>query len=470
MRLYDVLKSVEIIGGSGENPQISGLCYDTRQLKPGDIFLAIPGCETNGYNYIMEAALKGASAIVCEQAPPRLTIPVITVRSARQALALMSANYYGHPAEGLKLIGVTGTNGKTTTTYLLKTVLEELLGEKVGIIGTNSHTRTTPESLELNRIFREMLDDGCTHVVMEVSSHALALDRVYGLPFEVGIFTNLTQDHLDFHKTMEDYAAAKARLFSQCRHGVINMDDPAGRGFAAVATGMVHSFSTERFSATYRGEEIDLHPDSVSFQVVTEKESQPVYLPIPGGFSVYNGLGVVAAACALGLPLEKVCQALRRCAGVKGRLEVTPWQGEGTVIIDYAHTPDALENVLSGLRPFTYGRLLCLFGCGGNRDRLKRPRMGAIASRYADVLFVTTDNPRYEEPEAIMKDILRGMTNFNAPVIVEKDRRRAIELALAELRTGDTLLLAGKGHEVYQEIAGEQYHFDEREIVKNFGK
>ena len=467
MRLQQLLSGITAMGGSFGNPDISGISCDSRNVSAGELFFAIPGLESDGHDYIRQAALKGAAAVVCRCAP-RLSIPVIEVANPRRALAQAAANFYGHPAKQLTLLGVTGTNGKTTTTYLLKTVLERLLHTKVGIIGTNSHRRTTPESLDLHRILRRMADEGCTHVVMEVSSHALVLERVHGVHFHSGIFTNLTQDHLDFHGSMEAYACAKAKLFSQCTHGVFNSGDAYGCNLSKVVDCRVKTFCARCDSADYMAQDIALRPDGVRFLALHRGESCPVELPIPGGFTVENALGVIAAACTLDLPFPEVCAALRHCAAVKGRLEPVRWAGEGSVLIDYAHTPDALENVLSGLRPFTQGRLLCLFGCGGDRDKSKRPRMGAIAARHADLIFLSSDNPRSEEPMDIICDILAGMPDFDAPVIVEADRRKAIALALSELRAGDILLLAGKGHETYQERCGERLPFDERELVENY--
>ena len=467
MRLQQALSGISPMSGWCGNPDITGISCDSRSVNPGELFVAVPGLESDGHDYIRQAALKGAAAVICRCAP-RLTIPVIEVENPRQALAQAAANFYNYPARQLTLLGVTGTNGKTTTTYLLKTVLEQLFATKVGIIGTNSHQRTTPESLDLHRILRTMADEGCTHVVMEVSSHALTLDRVHGLHFHTGIFTNLTQDHLDFHGTMEVYASAKAKLFAHCTHGVFNSGDTYGCNLSKVVPCMVQTFCAACDTADFTAQNIDLRPDGVHFLATHGGKTCPVSLPIPGGFTVENALGVIAAACTLNLNFSDVCAALGHCAAVKGRMEPAPWTGEGAVLIDYAHTPDALENVLSGLRPFTPGRLICLFGCGGDRDKTKRPRMGAIAARYADLIFLTSDNPRSEEPMDILCDILAGMTDFDAPVIVESDRRRAIALALSELRSGDTLLLAGKGHETCQECGGERLPFDERQLVADF--
>ena len=418
---------------------------------------------------IEEARDLGATAIVAEEGENVLLVP-----DSRLALATLSANWFGHPARELTVVGVTGTNGKTTTTTLLWGMLQQVLGIPVGLIGTNENRvgqetfpaqRITPESYEVHRWLRQMVDAGCSHVVMEVSSHALCMDRVAGIPFTVGAFTNLSQDHLDFHKTMEAYRQAKGRLFQQSETAVLNLDDEAGRYYAQRLEGKVITYSERREEADLTAENLALYPDRVEFEAVTKEKLAHVCLPIPGSFTIYNALCALGCAQALGLPLEKAAEALTDAPGVKGRMEVVPHSGPGTVIIDYAHTPDALEKVLTTLRGFTPGRLICLFGCGGDRDRGKRLIMGAVCADLADVCVVTSDNPRSERPEAIISDVLRGMVRFDKVKIVEPDRVRAIRLALSLMKEGDTLLLAGKGHETYQEVNGEKKPLDEREIV-----
>jgi UDP-N-acetylmuramoyl-L-alanyl-D-glutamate--2,6-diaminopimelate ligase len=353
-------------------------------------------------------------------------------------------------------------------------MLGKALGTKVGLIGTNENRigeerfpaqRTTPESYEVQRWLRQMADSGCTHAVMEVSSHALCLHRVDGVPFAVGAFTNLTQDHLDFHKNMAAYREAKGRLFSQCAAAVLNLDDEAGRFYAASAPCPVFSYSESRDEADLTAKNLRLFPDRVEFEAVTREEISRVRLNIPGGFTIYNALCALACGQVLHIPLSLAAQALTSAPGVKGRMEVVPTAGAGTVLIDYAHTPDALEKALTALRDFTPGRLLCLFGCGGDRDRSKRPIMGSIAADLADGCIVTSDNPRTEDPQAIIDNILAGMGDFDTPRWVEPDRKKAIRLAMGLLEEGDTLLLAGKGHETYQEKNGKKYHLDEREEV-----
>lgn len=473
MRLDALLEGTGCSGGELENVEVSGISYDTRTLKPGELFVALRGYRTDGHRYIEEAWSKGAAAIVAEEGEKVLLVP-----DSRLALAVLSANWFGHPARELTVIGVTGTNGKTTTTTLLWGMLQQVLGTPVGLIGTNENRvgqetfpakRTTPESYEVHRWLRQMADAGCSHVVMEVSSHALCMDRVAGISFTVGAFTNLSQDHLDFHKTMEAYREAKGRVFQQSETAVLNLDDEAGRYYAQRAEGKVITYSESRGEADLTAENLALYPDRVEFEAVTKEALGHVRLPIPGSFTIYNALCALGCAQALGLPLDKAAGALTNAPGVKGRMEVTPHSGPGTVIIDYAHTPDALEKVLTALRDFTPGRLICLFGCGGDRDRGKRLIMGAVCADLADVCVVTSDNPRSEEPDAIIGDVLRGMVKFDKVKIVEPDRPRAIRLALSLMKEGDTLLLAGKGHETYQEVNGEKRHLDEREIVAKGG-
>lgn len=473
MRLDALLEGTGCSGGELGEVEILGISYDTRTLKSGELFVALRGYQQDGHRYIEEARSKGAAAIVAEEGENVLLVP-----DSRLALATLSANWFGHPARELTVVGVTGTNGKTTTTTLLWGMLQQVLGTPVGLIGTNENRvgqeafpaqRTTPESYEVHRWLRQMADAGCSHVVMEVSSHALCMDRVAGIPFTVGAFTNLSQDHLDFHKTMEAYREAKGRLFQQSETAVLNLDDEAGRYYAQRVEGKVITYSERRGEADLTAENLALYPDRVEFEAVTKKALGHVCLPIPGSFTIYNALCALGCAQALGLPLDKAAGALTDAPGVKGRMEVVPHSGPGTVIIDYAHTPDALEKVLIALRDFTPGRLICLFGCGGDRDRGKRLIMGAVCADLADVCVVTSDNPRSEEPDAIIGDVLQGMVKFDKVKIVEPDRPRAIRLALSLMKEGDTLLLAGKGHETYQEVNGEKRHLDEREIVAKGG-
>ena len=473
MRLNQLLAGVALTERRAGDVECSGICYDTRTMEPGCLFVALPGYKTDGHKYIAQALEQGAAAVLCQH-PPEGEGPWLVTPDARAALAAVSANWFGHPARDLTLLAVTGTNGKTTTTYLLKAMLEGVLGARVGLIGTNQNMvgeevlpahRTTPESWEVQQLLREMADAGCTHVVMEASSHALVLHRLDGLRFRAGIFTNLTQDHLDFHGTMEAYRDAKGLLFRQSDTAVLNLDDEAGRYFARTVAVPRLTYSERRDEADLTAKNLRLFPDRVEFEAVAAGAISRVRLPIPGGFTVYNALGVLTCGLALGLPLVDCADALAKAPGVKGRIEVVPVPADFAVIIDYAHTPDALENILTTVRDFTAGRVICLFGCGGDRDRTKRPRMGAIAGSLADVAVVTSDNPRTEEPEAIIRDILPGLEGTAAEVVVEPDRRAAIRRALSLAKPGDTVVLAGKGHETYQEVGTRVLHLDEREEV-----
>lgn len=477
MKLKELLAGLEILSANVDlETEVAQVQYDSRRVGAGDLFVALCGYAVDGHRFIPQAMASGAAAVLCQNPPEDGTIPYVQVADSRRALAVAGANFFGHPADAMTMVGVTGTNGKTTSTYLLKAILEAR-GEKVGLIGTNQNMigeealpteRTTPESFELQKLFARMRDAGCTYVVMEVSSHALYLDRVYGVPYRVGVFTNLTQDHLDFHGTMEAYRAAKGRLFEQSDLAVLNLDDEAGRYYARTAPCPVFTYSERKDEADLVAKNIRLFPSHVEFEAVAKGAIGRVFLPIPGGFTIYNALGVVACALNLGAELPDVIAALRTARGVKGRIEVVPVPAAYTVIIDYAHTPDALENILTTVRDLTDHRVICLFGCGGDRDRTKRPMMGAIAAALSDFVVVTSDNPRTEEPEAIIDDILEGMQEGGAPYAVEPDRRAAIRYALRLAQPGDTVVLAGKGHETYQEIDGVQRHLDEREEVAAF--
>ena len=456
--------------------EISGVSYDSRATQPGDLFVAVRGFEADGHRFIPSAVSKGAVAVLCETAPENGT-PYVRVADSRLALALVSRVFFSHPAEEMTMIGLTGTNGKTTSSYLLKHMLESKLDAKVGLIGTNGvmigdeflHSeRTTPESYELQKLFRQMADAGCTHVVMEVSSHSLVLDRVAGIRFQVGVFNNLTQDHLDFHGTMEAYAAAKRKLFQLCDLGCVNLDDGYAAYMMAEKACPFLTFSAERNDADLAAKDIRLSATGVRFASVYQNQLALTKLAIPGMFSVHNALGVMAVGLALGLSLADCADAMSSAKGVKGRVEPVPTDGDYVILIDYAHTPDALENVLRTLKPLTKGRLIALFGCGGDRDRAKRPLMGAIAEKYADLCVVTSDNPRTEDPEGIIREILAGMKNKKNSTKVICDRIEAIHWAIDMAGAGDVILLAGKGHEDYQVIGHEKRHMDEREIVAEY--
>ena len=473
MKLQAILQGLEPLEVHADlSREITGICYDSRAVKPGNLFVAICGYDTDGHKYIPMALEKGAACVLCEKAPAEGEYVLLS--DTRRGLALAGANWYGNPAGEMTMIGITGTNGKTTTTYLVKHILEDCLGAKVGLVGTIQnmigdevlHTeRTTPESLELQALFRHMADAGCTHVVMEVSSHALCLHRVDGVTFDVGVFTNLTQDHLDFHKTMEEYCRAKAMLFTKSKVGTVNVDDPWAKEILAHATCPVITYSAKG-QAALEATDIRLEPHHVAFTAHYQGTETACTLGIPGAFSVYNALSALSAALALGIAPEKAAASLATARGVKGRAEVVPTPGKDyTVLIDYSHTPDSLENILKTVREFARGRVIAVFGCGGDRDPIKRPIMGKIAADLADLVVVTSDNPRTEDPMAIIDQILVGIPKDQTPTTVIENRRQAIRWAMDNAQAGDVIVLAGKGHETYQEIGHEKFHLDEREEV-----
>lgn len=474
MKLRELIKNLSIIEMSADaEREISGVSYDSRKTEKGDMFVAIRGFEADGHKFIPKAAENGAAVILCEE-KPSCDIPYVLVSDSRYGLAIVSRDFFGDPASEMTMIGITGTSGKTSSSYLIKHMLESKLDAKVGLIGTNGnmigdeflHTEhTTPESYELHKLFRHMADSGCTHVVMEVSSHSLTLERVAGIHFDVALYTNLSQDHLDFHGTMEEYAAAKRKLFSMCSLGCFNLDDAWADFMRDGASCRTMTFSTEKNEADLVAKDIRLTADGVRFASVSGDEISITKLGIPGMFSVYNALGTMSVGLALGLSLADCSDAMSSAKGVKGRLEIVPTGRDFSVVIDYSHKPDALEKVLKTLKPVTRGRLIALFGCGGDRDKLKRPIMGRIAADNADLVVVTSDNPRTEDPDEIIREIVAGMKDKRTPTKVICDRREAIAWAIDNAAPGDVLLLAGKGHEDYQVVGHEKHHMDEREIV-----
>lgn len=474
MKLGELLRGIQILSATADlETEIGDISYDSRTTRSGDLFAAVRGFAADGHRFIGQAMERGAAAVLCE-IPPEGDLPYIQVENTRKALSVASRNLFRDPAGEMTLIGVTGTNGKTTVTQLIKHMLEQTRGARVGLIGTNANMignevlpteRTTPQSYELQKLFRAMADAGCTHVVMEVSSHALDQDRVAGIRFAVGVFTNLTQDHLDYHATMERYAEAKQKLFAMCDQGVINLDDGWAESFLKTAKCPVFTYSVKQNTADLVAKDIRLLPDKVRFCAVRTGELQRVDLGIPGRFSVYNALSAISVCLLLGIELQQAAEALATARGVKGRMETVPTGGDYTVLIDYAHTPDALENALRSVRETAPGRVVAVFGCGGDRDRTKRPLMGKIGTELADFSVITSDNPRTEDPEEIIREILAGVRADKRKYISIPDRRAAIEYVLTHHRPGDVILLAGKGHETYQEINHVKLHMDEREIV-----
>ena len=472
MKLSEILKGIKV-KNQYNDIEVVNVTSDSRLVKEGFLFVCVKGASFDGHNVAKDMLDKGAAAIVVER---DLGLPnQIIVDKTREAYSPICANYFGNPAENLKIIGLTGTNGKTTTTFIIKQVLEQL-GCKVGLIGTVQNMIgdevypahfTTPEPYELQSLFRKMADANCEYCVMEASSQAIDQGRVAGVHFEVGVFTNLTQDHLDYHKTFENYFAAKRKLFENCNIAVTNIDDKKGLEIVEGLPCRVKTYSVESNSSDFTARNVCFSAEGVKYELVTDRIGR-VECPIPGRFSVYNSLCAASVAITLGFDFEGTLRAIAKSNGVKGRIEVVPTPTDYTVIIDYAHTPDGLENIISSLKEIAKGRVITLFGCGGDRDKTKRPIMGEIAAKYSDFCIVTSDNPRSENPAEIIKDILEGMKASKTPYKVIENRKEAIFWALENAKENDIILLAGKGHETYQILPEGTIHFDEREVVAEY--
>ncbi len=456
----------------GEDVEVKELRYNSRKVEKGDVFCCVVGTFADGHKYAAQAVEAGAAALVVER-QLELDVPQILVENTRVAMAEMAAAYYGNPADEMVMVGITGTNGKTSTSYMLKSIAERM-GKKVGLIGTIRNMigdiiidteRTTPESVDLQRILRQMKDENVDVVIMEVSSHSLDQKRVHGISYDIGCFTNLTQDHLDYHKTFENYFSAKKLLFAQCKKAVINLDDSYAADMVAGMDIPVMSVGV-REQADITASEIDITTRGVQFDFNYRNVTSRFNVPIPGLFSVFNAISAAGIALSLGWTLDSIKYGLEHMVSVSGRLEPLPTgKNEFTVLLDYAHTPDALENLLKTVRGFATGRVVTLFGCGGDRDHAKRPIMGEIAGRFSDFAIVTSDNPRSENPMDIIASVEDGVKKSGCEYIIIESRRDAIEYALKNAKKNDVIILAGKGHENYQEINGGKQHFDEKEIV-----
>lgn len=473
MKLTELLKDVECTVQGNADIEIEGIYNDSRSVKPGGLFFCISGFKTDGHKYAPMAVVNGAVCIVSTHLM-ELDCTQVIVKDDRLAMAEISANFYGRPSEKICLLGVTGTNGKTSTTYMLKNVLEGM-GRKVGLIGTienmigseHIHTeRTTPESIDLQKLLHEMVEKGCDDVIMEVSSHSLVLKRVAGLKFTGAIFTNLTQDHLDFHKTMEAYAEAKAMLFKMSDVSVINTDDEYSGVMLKAAKGRVATFGIDK-PADFRAQNIELTPYGCKYDAISEKYGNlKIDIGIPGKFTVYNTLGAASLLKMLGIDDEHIHNGINGLKSVAGRFQRLDTRGgDYSVILDYCHTPDSLESTLKTVKGFAKGRVISIFGCGGNRDKLKRPIMGRISGEIADFSIVTSDNPRYENPDDIIDMIIPGLEESKGKYVRIENRREAIKYALENAKKDDVIVLCGKGHEDYQEICGVKYPFDEKTVV-----
>ncbi len=471
----------ELFGGewleNNEDVEVTGIAYDSRSVTKGNVFVCIKGYESDGHKFAKMAEENGAAIIVAEDKLD-VSVPVCYVENSRRTLARLACKFYDEPSKKFKLVGVTGTNGKTTITYLVKSILEAA-GKRVGVIGTNqniigdkvlltkSTTPTTPDSPELQQLFYEMVENDAEYVIMEVSSHALELDRVYGCKFDVGVFTNLTRDHLDFHKTMDNYLAAKAKLFDISDKGVVNYDDDGGRKivdtkdceFLKVGFGKDCDLVAGNMKINAKGDDFDVTYKGVTY---------PIHLSIPGKFSVYNAICAIGAALLLGIDMDTIKRGLGDAKGVMGRIEVVPTDTDYTVIIDYAHTPDGLENIIRAVKEFAKGRVITVFGCGGDRDNTKRAIMGEIAGKLSDFSIVTSDNPRTEDPERIVDMVEEGIKRTDGEYVRIVDRREAIHYALDHAKKDDVIILAGKGQETYQIIGKEKFDFDERAVVFSY--
>lgn len=483
-QLADLLKEVQLIGDAGQ--EITSLAYDSRAVNPGALFVALVGSKADGHDYVAAACEKGAAAVLLERdVPVPPGVVVLNVPDSRAAMLTITPYFYDYPSRRLRLIGVTGTNGKTTTTYLLRAILRKA-GRRVGLIGTIQTIigdqafpvkNTTPDVIDLQALFAEMAAAGVTHAIMEVSSHALALGRVSGSEFDTGVYTNITRDHLDFHQTFENYIAAKAELFrmisapgatKQNKAAVVNTDDPAAADMLAACACRRITYGVEK-PADLTAAAIDVRARGASFTVQGPFGDLPLALKITGVFNVYNVLAAVGAALAEGISPDIIKQALEEFTSVPGRFELVDAGQPYTVIVDYAHTPDGLENILRTARQFATRRIIVVFGCGGDRDRTKRPIMGRLAMDYGDIVIATSDNPRSEDPAAILAEIEAGLKEKQTAakgyeIIV--DRRSAITRALGLARPDDVVVIAGKGHETYQVLKDKTIHFDDREVVR----
>jgi UDP-N-acetylmuramoyl-L-alanyl-D-glutamate--2,6-diaminopimelate ligase len=478
-----IIQPLTVLGP--QNVDIRGLAYDSRAVQPGFLFVALRGLHQNGAQYVDDAIRRGAVAIVSEgNGWTRRDVAHIRVEDARRAMAEIACAFYNHPARHLQLIGITGTNGKSTTSFMCRDMLKAD-GRAPGLLGTIRYeigerqipaSRTTPEAPDIQRMLDEMVRAGCRSAVMEVSSHGLDQKRTWGLDFDVGVFTNLTQDHLDYHKTMDAYFAAKTLLFRALGQAdkkataCLNLDDAWGQQLAYTGglTAQVLGFGTHP-SAAIRADDITIGAHGCDFQLTSPWGSAPAHVSLLGRHNVSNALAALAACGALGVPLKTMLGVLATMPPVPGRLEPVPNQRGLTIFVDYAHTDDALGNVLRTLRELTRGRLITVFGCGGNRDKTKRPKMGAIVARLADYALLTSDNPRTEDPAEIIRQCAAGF-GANKNFASEVDREKAIGQALALARPGDVVLIAGKGHETYQEFAHTIVPFDDRDVVQHWLK
>lgn len=478
MKLEKVIEGLDVISIKGDiNLDIANIEYNSRKVIEGTLFVCVKGFTVDGHKFIDSAIEKGAKAFLVEEDIDIQGYTFIRVENTRKSMAKVADNFCNHPSEKLGVIGVTGTNGKTSITTFLSEILK-LNSNKVGLIGTIkifdgekevSSNSTTPESVDLQKTFNNMLDNGCDYCAMEVSSHSLALNRVDETKFKLGLFTNLTPDHLDFHRDLDDYRDAKEKLFYKTTlANIINIDDEGGKKIYENIKNLdtpCYTYGIDTKS-DFMAKDIKIDAAGVSYRLITPTYEEVIFVPVPGRFTVYNTLAVIAACYMLDIPRGVFQEALRTTGGVAGRFEVVPNNKGINVIVDYAHTPDALENVLKTAKEFAKGNIITVFGCGGDRDKSKRPLMGKIGQEFSDICFVTSDNPRTEDPKLIIEDILKGLDQKNKNYRVVVDRKEAIEEAIKSAKKDDIVIIAGKGHENYQIIGKTKYHFDDKEIAK----
>lgn len=471
------LKYIKLIGN--KNVEISHLTIDSRKVKKGSMYGAIKGFNVDGHKFIKNCIENGASLIVCEDLEDFCiddNVAILQVENTRKALAIIAKNFYNNPTKNINLIGVTGTNGKTSTTYFLEQILLEYK-KTVGIIGTieirengkkmefDFSTSTTPDTIELNELFSTMVSDNIDNIVMEVSSHALELHKVEGCNFNIGIFTNLTQDHLDMHKSMENYLNAKSKLFGMCKVGIINIDDKYAKDIIKNASCKVFTYSIEKES-DLQAINIQYFMDRVTFDVKINDKVESFILNIPGRFSVYNALSVIGACLMQNIPIDIIKEGIKNIEGVPGRIQTIPNNKGFNVIVDYAHTPDGLDNIIKAVREFTKGRVITIFGCGGDRDSKKRPIMAEISANLSDYTIITSDNPRSEVPESIIDEIETGIKPITNNYEKITGRREAIYRGVSIAKANDSIIIAGKGHEDYEIFADKTIHFDDTEVAK----
>lgn len=490
MTLADLVAPLQVVEQSGDlTVDVTGVAEDSRRVKQGEVFVAVKGKRMDGHDFSHEALAAGASALVVQRSLPmglQTAVPLIRVRDTKQVLGLLASRFHGNPSARLRMVGVTGTNGKTTILYLCKAILEAS-GRRVGAIGTINYLigeerlpapHTTPGAADLQGLLARMVEAGLGSVVMEVSSHALALDRVAGCEFDVALYTNLTQDHLDFHHTMEDYFRAKLRLFTDLtqfgskgsrKRAIVNTDDPRGHRVCGASSVPVWTYAVERQS-DIRAEDIHLSLTGTRFIAVTPSGQFPVESRLIGQHNVYNILAAIGVGLHEGAPLASIQAGLRKLVNVPGRFERIEAGQDFTVIVDYAHTEDALARLLTAAQALKTGRIITVFGCGGDRDRGKRPKMGRAAAERSDVVILTSDNPRTEDPTAILREVEVGVRQALDPAQTKyemiPDRGQAIESAMREAKAGDMVLIAGKGHEDYQILGTNRIHFDDREVAR----